>query len=85
MVNTLKSGHYDAVNACEYVAPVGKLFTAGSDGSVLVWESWQGDVGNSSTEAGAGCGHQGAHNLQGGLDDVDTWSNESGGNLNDLF
>jgi hypothetical protein len=90
LLNTLKSGHYDTVNACEYVAPVDRLFTAGSDGAVLVWEPWLGQVVSSSCNAGAAAadGGRGEHRdnelgqSQGALDDVDTWSDDD---LDDLF
>jgi hypothetical protein len=57
----LSQGHYDTVTACAYSPHSQQLFTAATDGVVLVWEPWtQPDEDHAGAAAAAVAGTAGS-------------------------
>jgi predicted phage tail protein len=56
----LSQGHYDTVTACAYSPHTQQLFSAATDGVVLVWEPWtelDAEAGDAAAAAIDAAGH----------------------------
>lgn len=72
-VATLRSGHFDSINSCQWVPTLQRLFSAGCDGAIVAWEAPPGQAGGLVGRLG---GAGGSHRARAGAGDEDRWSED---------
>jgi WD40 repeat protein len=69
-VATLRSGHFESITSCQWVASLQRLFSAGCDGAIVAWEAKPGEAGGVVGRVGV------PHPAGAGAGDVDRWSED---------